>query len=353
MKLIAVFCCVAAFAFTNAYMVEDIVEQAKLQYALYFDSSFPADNLEKMQLPNPQDFDDYIKQYGKSYANEAEKLLRYKIFSVNALVAQALQIEDLGTATYGMTKFSDLSMEEFKAKYRTLHADKFDTSKYPKGVTPNIKAPDAVDWRKKGAVTEVKDQGQCGSCWAFSTTGNIEGQWAIKKGKLISLSEAELVDCDKIDEGCDGGLMMDAFKEIIRLGGLESEAEYKYVPRDGQCKFDKSKVVAYINGSEAISTKETDMATWCAANGPISIGINANNMQFYNGGIAHPKKRQCNPAELDHGVLIVGYGTEGNKPFWIIKNSWAKDWGEQGYYRCYRGAGVCGLNKQPCSSKVA
>jgi cathepsin F len=256
-----------------------------------------------------------------------------------------------GTATYGITKFSDLTAQEFKAMYRNMDAS-LARVPFKKAEIPKDAAPESFDWRPKGAVTGVKDQKQCGSCWAFSTTGNVEGQWFLKKGALISLSEQQFVDCDHNgDEGCNGGLPSNAYEYAIKAGGIEKESDYPYTARDGTCKFDKSKVVVTLSSFVTISSDEAEMATWNAANGPISIGINAGPMQYYTGGISHPKRRTCNPADLDHGVLIVGYGSENNTPYWIIKNSWGKSWGEDGYYRIYRGDGSCGLNTM-CTSAV-
>merc|ERR1719239_683277 len=171
------------------------------------------------------------------------------------------------------------------------------------------------------AVTPVKNQGACGSCWAFSVTGNVEGQQAIKNGELLSLSEQELVDCDKRDN--------------------------------------RSKVAVRVSGGVEISQNETQMAQWLFKNGPISVGLNANAMQFYKGGVSHPWKFLCSADGIDHGVLIVGFGEHEyplfhkKMPYWIIKNSWGEGWGEQGYYRLYRGDGTCGINMMTSSAVVA
>merc|ERR1712083_1121866 len=184
---------------------------------------------------------------------------------------------------------------------------------------------DSFDWRQKGAVNAVKDQKQCGSCWAFSTVANIEGVNFVKTQKLLSLSEQELVDCDKkSDQGCQGGLPSNAFQFLISSKtGLEAESKYPYTARDGSCRVQKAdELVQY---------------------GPLSIGINAGPMQWYRGGIADPWSILCNPKSLDHGVAIVGFGSE-SKPYWVIRNSWGASWGEEGYYRIVRGQGKCGLN---------
>ncbi|GFT14714.1 putative cysteine proteinase CG12163 [Trichonephila clavipes] len=304
-------------------------------------------------------FEDFVARHGKEYKDEEEKLFRFQVFQENLKKIKFLNDHERGTAKYGTTKFSDWTEEEFKKKALGLRPDLMDANeKLPKAEIPKVPLPDSFDWRDKKIVTEVKDQGQCGSCWAFSTTGNIEGQWALKGKGLVSLSEQELVDCDKVDQGCNGGLQTNAYKEIIRLGGLEGESDYPYDAKNDKCSFSKSKVKVYINSSLTISTNETEMQQWLVKNGPIAIGINANAMQFYYGGISHPWKFLCDPGNLDHGVLIVGYGVhtypifKKTLPFWIIKNSWGASWGEQGYYRVYRGDGTCGLNMMTSSSIV-
>lgn len=304
-------------------------------------------------------FEDFIVKHNKEYKHEDEKLARFKIFQKNLQKIKLLNDHERGTAKYGVTKFADWTVHEFRRNSLGFRTDLLDSDNVdPAAEIPQISIPDSFDWRDKKVVSEVKNQEQCGSCWAFSTTGNIEGQWAIKKKKLVSLSEQELVDCDKVDEGCNGGLPSNAYKEIIRLGGLEGEKDYPYEAKDDSCEFKKSEVKVYINGSVTISKNETEMAQWLVKNGPISIGINANAMQFYYGGISHPWKFLCSPDNLDHGVLIVGYGVhtypifKKTLPFWIIKNSWGETWGEQGYYRVYRGDGTCGVNQMATSSVV-
>ncbi|XP_054714238.1 cathepsin L-like [Uloborus diversus] len=303
-------------------------------------------------------FEDFIARHNKLYLDDKEKLARFKIFQKNLDKIKFLNDHERGTARYGVTKFADLTEEEFKKHALGLRPDLQTNEEMKKAAIPKISIPDSYDWRDQKVVSEVKDQGQCGSCWAFSTTGNIEGQWAIKKKSLVSLSEQELVDCDKLDQGCNGGLPSNAYKEIMRLGGLEKETDYPYEAEGEKCAFKKGEVKVYINDSVTISKNETEMAQWLVKNGPISIGINANAMQFYYGGISHPWKFLCDPGNLDHGVLIVGYGVhtypifKKTLPFWIIKNSWGASWGEQGYYRVYRGDGTCGVNQMATSAVV-
>ena len=306
-------------------------------------------------------FDNFLEEHDKIYSSLEEKEKRLEIFKRNLGTIEDLQKFERGTAQYGVTMFADLTPEEFKARHLGYRPDLRQENEIPLAVAeiPDIDLPPKFDWREHNAVTAVKNQGQCGSCWAFSVTGNVEGQYAIKYAKLLSLSEQELVDCDTMDEGCGGGEMENAYRTIEKLGGLELEKEYPYDAKNEECHFAEDKAKVQVVSAVNITSNETDMAKWLVKNGPISIAINADAMQFYMGGVSHPFRFLCSPKSLDHGVLIVGYGTSHDRlfhrelPYWIIKNSWGPKWGEQGYYRVYRGDGTCGLNATPSSAVVA
>ncbi|XP_068086039.1 uncharacterized protein [Anabrus simplex] len=306
-------------------------------------------------------FKKFVAEHKKVYANKAEMKRRFHIFRANMKKVQLLQQTEQGTAKYGATQFADLTPKEFKAMYTGLNPKLRHENTIPmaQAEIPDISLPREFDWRHYNVVTEVKNQGACGSCWAFSVTGNVEGQYARRTGNLVSLSEQELVDCDTLDEGCRGGLPDNAYRAIKTLGGLETEKDYPYEGEDEKCHFNRSGVVVRVRGGLNISSNETKMAQWLVHNGPISIGINANAMQFYMGGVSHPWKFLCSGDDLDHGVLIVGYGVHTyplfnrTMPFWTIKNSWGESWGEQGYYRVYRGDGTCGVNLMASTAILA
>ncbi|XP_050718457.1 trophozoite cysteine proteinase-like isoform X10 [Eriocheir sinensis] len=303
-------------------------------------------------------FKTFMKQHSKTYKNKAEFKKRFKIFHQNMKKAHILQQNERGTAKYGPTKFADLTEREFRRMLGFHPHMKPATSSMERAAIPDVEVPVSFDWREHGVVTPIKNQGMCGSCWAFSTTGNVEGQWALKHKQLYSLSEQELVDCDTEDEGCNGGLPENAYDAIAKLGGLEVEDDYPYEGDDETCHFNRSLAKVTVNGSVELPADEVAIAKWLTQNGPISIGINANALQFYVGGVSHPLKFLCNPKSLDHGMLIVGYGIHTTKylhrkqPFWIVKNSWGEDWGEQGYYRVYRGDGTCGVDQMATSAIV-
>ena len=211
--------------------------------------------------------------------------------------------------------------------------------------------PEKVDWRDKGWVTPVKNQGDCGSCWAFSVTGTIEGAYAKANGKLISLSEQQMVNCDPIDHGCNGGSMNVAYDYIIRAGGLDSEESYPYTAKDpAECKFSLENVTATISGYKEIKWgSETELLKAVAEVGPISVGMNAGfpGFQDYHSGVVTPD--HCPPTLIDHGVLAVGYGHEKHffrkgQDYWLIKNSWGSSWGMDGYFKIIRNDNnMCGI----------
>ncbi|XP_013098573.1 putative cysteine proteinase CG12163 isoform X2 [Stomoxys calcitrans] len=304
-------------------------------------------------------FSKFQVKYKRRYHTNMERQMRLRIFRQNLKIIQDLNENEQGSAKYGITEFADLTSTEYKQRTGMWQRDQAKAALTPKAEIPNIELPREFDWRDKGVITPVKNQGQCGSCWAFSVTGNLEGLHAVKTGKLQEYSEQELLDCDTSDSACNGGLPDNAFEAIEKIGGLELESEYPYHARKEQCHFDKSRVQVKVKGHVDLPKNETAMAQWLIANGPISIGINANAMQFYRGGVSHPWHMLCSHKNLDHGVLIVGYGVSDypmfNKtlPYWIIKNSWGSKWGEQGYYRVYRGDNSCGVSEMASSAVLA
>jgi cathepsin F len=308
----------------------------------------------------------FMQTYNRTYASDAETAHRLGVFKQNLARINQLNTKYPGV-TFKVNKFADLSKEEFKKFYLSAKPMVRDYSEpvaaeYPESV---IKAtPTSWDWRTKGVVTGVKDQGQCGSCWSFSTTGNIEGQWALAGNKLVGLSEQNLVDCDHTcstymgeqacDDGCNGGLMQNAYQYVIKNGGIDTEASYPYQAyANDQCGFKPTNVGAKIRNYTMLSQDEKQIAAYLVQHGPVSIAANAEEWQFYYAGVFY---LPC-ATQLDHGILIVGFGNETDifdqyMPYWIVKNSWGADWGESGYIRIERGVGKCGLNQYASSSIV-
>ncbi|KAK4437731.1 Cysteine protease RD19A [Sesamum alatum] len=300
----------------------------------------------------------FKRKFGKSYASQEEHDYRFSVFKANLHLARRHQKLD-SSAVHGVTQFSDLTPSEFRHQFlgvnRRLRLPSH-ANKAP--ILPTNDLPTDFDWRDHGAVTPVKNQGSCGSCWSFSTTGALEGANFLATGKLVSLSEQQLVDCDhecdpeekgSCDSGCNGGLMNSAFEYTLKAGGLMREEDYPYTGTDhGTCKFDKTKIAAKVANFSVVPIDEEQIAANLVKNGPLAVAINAVFMQTYIGGVSCPyicSKR------LDHGVLLVGYGEAGyapirrkEKPYWIIKNSWGEKWGENGYYKICRGRNICGVD---------
>ena len=209
--------------------------------------------------------------------------------------------------------------------------------------------PTSTDWRHMKIVTPVKNQQQCGSCWAFSAVGSMEGQHALKTGHLVSLSESQIVDCDVSDAGCSGGFMDGAFEYVIAQGGIDTEQSYPYNPRDDPCIFNKSNIGATFSSYKDVKGGELGLQKAVADIGPISVAIDASSaqFQFYKKGVYYDSS--CSSSMLDHGVLVVGYGTTPNgTDYWIVKNSWGPDWGDEGYiYMSRNRDNNCGIATQP------
>lgn len=289
----------------------------------------------------------FIQEFNRQYSNLEEFETRLKIFSVNLQISGGFY-----------NNFSDLTEKEFADQYLTLKKIELDELKNNSlgelKVENAGELPKEFDWRDKGVVTKVKNQKQCGSCWAFSTTGNIESMFAIKYGNLKSFSEQQLVDCDTTSEGCGGGLPMDAFDYVKNAGGIQEEATYEYKGVKEACQADTNKFVAKVNGYNWISQDEEVIKSVLYNNGPLSVALNATMLQWYIKGVLDVGPPfTCDPKLLNHAVLIVGWSeTKEGKKYWIVKNSWGVNWGEKGYFNIVYGKGECGINTQVTTSVI-
>jgi len=291
-------------------------------------------------------FDSFTAKFKRDFGSPEERERRLIIFMKNLATIAQRQLQGGRTAEYSyLTKFADWTPEEF-ASYNKLRVDKEIFRPAAKlDDFDRTDLPTDFDWRGKGAVTRVKDQGHCSSGWAFSAIGNIEGINFVKTGELLELSAQQLVDCATSD-GCYGYLDQDdAYNYLLDNNtGLELEEDYSNTPSDSRCKAEKEKEQVYIYDWLVMSDDEDVLAQELMTFGPMSIGINSTDMQFYSGGIADPSEEDCDHGYVDHYVTLVGFGTSTGKPYWVIKNSWGEDWGEDGYYRIVRGKNACGLN---------
>ena len=300
-------------------------------------------------------FNEWVSQFNYHFKDDAHFFDIYRKWSANDRFIEITNAQNL-TYTLGHNQFSGMDTADYR-KYLSLeHIVDFNTDKSYVSVN-DLMYPKSVDWVAAGAVTPVKDQGQCGSCWSFSTTGALEGAYFIKYGTLASFSEQQLVDCDNYknggrDHGCNGGLMDNAFTWIRKNGGLCSEQEYPYVSgttkTEGTCKTScninsNSKVVSFVD----VPPNSDDAMMNAVSKQPVSVAIEADQpaFQLYKSGVF---TGSCG-TNLDHGVLVVGYGTEGTTDYYTVKNSWGQTWGVNGYIKLGRGsaynngAGQCGV----------
>jgi hypothetical protein len=303
-------------------------------------------------------FEKFIKEHDKVF-DEVERAARYATFKANRAWVHMQNLAG-GKAWFGLNQFADLTREEFKKFYLSGYNP---TSAERWGSLPHLgthkysgaDVPASVDWTEKGAVTPVKNQGQCGSCWAFSTTGSTEGRYFVATGKLVSLSEQQLVDCSKKEGnlGCSGGLMDHGFAYLEKAGSCTEES-YPYKAVGGKCEektCTKAIEKSEVTGFKDVQSDDEDALKEAVSQGPVSIAIEADHQafQFYKGGVL---TKACG-TQLDHGVLVVGYGTSDGTDYWKVKNSWGPVWGSSGYISLERGKspdgskGECGLLQQP------
>nr|ABK91809.1 cathepsin L-like proteinase precursor [Clonorchis sinensis] len=296
----------------------------------------------------------FMTTYKRNYIDPSEHERRFKIFANNFVRISKHNVRFIqGQVSYtmGINEFSDKTDEELKRLrcFRgSLNASR-DGSKY---ITIAAPPPSEIDWRNKGAVTPVKNQGNCGSCWAFSATGAIEGQNFLATGNLVSLSEQQLVDCSSEygNNACNGGLMDNAFKYVKDSNGIDTEASYPYVSGETgdanpTCRFNLKEAVVRVTGYIDLPRGQVSELKQAVGHyGPISVAINAGLPSFmsYKSGVYSDD--QCSSDDLDHGVLLVGYGEENGIPYWLIKNSWGPHWGENGYVKILRDHNnLCGV----------
>jgi cathepsin L len=298
-------------------------------------------------------FADFVAQHDKTYTR-AEYLHRFEVFKTNVEFINEHNLEGHGY-TVAINKFADMTNAEYKA----LYVNGYRRANRSTGVVPEVVGEPlaTVDWVAKGAVMPIKDQGQCGSCWAFSATSTVESAHQIATGKLVGLSEQELVSCSTSygNLGCNGGLMDSAFQYVMKSGQC-TEAAYPYTATSDffNCKSSSCAVAARITGYVDVvpwTTTANDNALIAATNlTPVSVAIEADTLafQFYSSGVFD--NANCGTT-LDHGVVVTGYGTDTSSGtavnYWDVRNSWGTSWGEAGYMRMIRGKDMCGINMEP------
>uniref|UniRef100_A0A1I8IU52 Cathepsin L n=1 Tax=Macrostomum lignano TaxID=282301 RepID=A0A1I8IU52_9PLAT len=321
-----------------------------------------------------KDWSRFKERFGRTYEDLTFERQRMEVFVRNLLYIRqhnALAKSGQKTYTLGVGPFADMTHSEFLARMTGLkRTDTFgqlslsncpnkNFQRKPRALSSDAAAsrtsrrPSSRRCRtrltgaKKGAVTPVKNQGQCGSCWSFSTTGSLEGQHFRKTGRLLSLSEQQLVDCAGGrygNQGCNGGLMDNAFM-YIRDHGIELESDYPYQAAESRCQYQRSRVAANCTGFVDIPQGSEDKLKEAVANvGPVSVAIDASHPSFqhYQSGVYN--EPACSSQQLDHGVLVVGYGTLSGSDYWLVKNSWSDMWGEKGYIRMSRNKNnQCGI----------
>lgn len=273
---------------------------------------------------------------------------RFGIYLANSQYVQQFNRRNNKSYKIGLNKFACLTPQEAKSLLGVPVSRNFNGQK----VAPKLKItddiPDRIDWREKGAVYDVQDQGSCGSCWAFATIQAQESSHAIATGELIGLSQQNLVDCANGDcKGCHGGWPDKAFRYVIEYqnGQFNLDSDYPYTAVDGNCKFDATIAVGGIKGYvQTDPNDEEDLLQHVARYGPTTVGIDASGSGFmgYSSGI-YDRASDCDPYGINHGVCAVGYGEENDIKYWIVRNSWGSMWGEAGYIKMGRNINMCGI----------
>ncbi|KAK7386410.1 hypothetical protein VNO78_26623 [Psophocarpus tetragonolobus] len=300
-------------------------------------------------------YEEWLVKHQKVYNGLGERDKRFQVFKDNLRFIQEHNAQN-NSYKVGLNKFADITNEEYRAMYLGTKSDairmhmKTKSTGHRYTYNAGDRVPLHVDWRLNGAIAPIKDQGACGSCWAFSTVAAVEAINKIVTGKFVSLSEQELVDCDKAyNEGCNGGLMDYAFEFIIKNGGIDTDKDYPYRGYDGICDPTKKNAkIVTIDGYEDVPSYNENALKKAVAHQPVSVAIEGSSkaLQLYESGVFSGR---CG-TNLDHGVVIVGYGSENGVDYWLVRNSWGTGWGEDGYFKIERNVrastGKCGIAMQ-------
>ena len=310
-----------------------------------------------------KEFMEYIKKFDKNYSSPDELKYRFKIWKKNynqikrSNPASFLYSGKPEGASFALNKFSDLSQEEFAAKYLTLDPENY------RDLAPltsaelgldEVEPPENFDWEyDRNITTKVKHQRDCGGCWAFASSTTLESQYLLKYNESITFSEQQLIDCDEKNLKCSGGNMRKAFLYLQDHGLMRSE-DYPFINGEGECKYDENKTVIKVKEFSFVPKDEEEMKKALYKYGPLAGAVNGILMAFYENGIYEPYYEGFCPDNINHAVVIVGYGVdkETGKKFWRIKNSWGNDWGENGYFRLIRGEGACGIKRYTLMAEI-
>ena len=309
------------------------------------------------ELIHHKEFLSFRERFNKNYASKEELNTRFSVFRNNFINILIHNADVSQNFTLGVNQFTDLTPEEFKEQYVSGLKTQLGSYGCKTFSSTASSAPSSIDWRSRNAVTSVKDQGQCGSCWSFSSTGAIEGAWAISNGQLVDLSEQELVACATGaaygSRGSSGGQMEGAFKFVIQNGQC-SLSSYPYTAKDGTCK--TCTALAHISSCSDVRPNDQVSLKGAVSQQPVAVAISADSriFQSYSGGVI--TSTSCYTS-LNHGVLVVGYGTENDIDYWLVKNSWGPNWGLDGYVKIQKSSsnndpGVCGISMQPSFPSV-
>lgn len=291
-------------------------------------------------------------KYNKHYSSNKEMINKFEIFKENYLEMLNQRLSNGNSTVLGITQFMDIPSKEFTKQYLSVNTTDGKNNNSIRNVeqrllnssTDDIIIPESFDWRDKGIVSKVLNQGDCGACWAFSALVVVEGIYAMKYGRLYNISPQQIIDCNGSGFTCTFGQIMGAMTYLKSFKGIPID-QYPLEGQKKECQYESihiekgfAKVEEY---HRLFDVDENELKKIVYTMGPVAVNINAGFFQFYKGGIMDPN--DCVPF-VNHGVAIVGYGIENLVPYWIIKNSWGESWGEQGYLRLIRGKGQCGIN---------